>query len=191
LIELLWAAESITLEDEPDRPRVSLPGFALDMNRLWQRLLARVLAEWSDGVEVREEFALKRFLTRNQAYPYKGVVPNPRPDFAVFGNGKLIAYLDAKYRDLWSQSLPREMLYQVGMYAMAQGRGAAAMLYPSDSPQAVEQRLDIRDPITREVRASVSLRPVRLASLEALITAPMSDERVQRRRLFATALIGL
>jgi 5-methylcytosine-specific restriction enzyme subunit McrC len=190
LIELLWRAQSVTLEDHPEKPQVAIRGFLLDMNALWQRLLARVLGEWSDDFEVRGEFALKGFITKNVMHPYFGSPPNPRPDFAVCSRGKLVTYLDAKYRDLWSLRLPREWLYQLGMYAVAQGRGAAAMLYPSEARQAVEERLDIRDPLTTELRASIALRPVPLGSLEALISAAASDERFQKRMAFARALVG-
>jgi 5-methylcytosine-specific restriction enzyme subunit McrC len=190
LIHLLIEGEAVTLEDDLGQQRVTLPGFALDMNRIWQQLLARVLLEWSDGVEVREEFALRGVFQQNPDYPLRRRVPTPRPDFAAFVKGHLIAFLDAKYRDLWERPLPREMLYQLSLYAMAQGGGAAAILYPSDSAQAIEQRLDIRNPLSPVIHASVALRPVPLATLEALITAPATAGRSERRRAFARALVS-
>ena len=101
-----------------------------------------------------------------------------------------MTFLDAKYRDLWQTSLPREMLYQLALYAMAQGRGAAAMLYPTTVGAAVEQRLDISDPTTGGVRASVALRPVHLEDLRALIAAPRTGHRQEARRAFARGLLG-
>jgi 5-methylcytosine-specific restriction enzyme subunit McrC len=190
LIELLEQAQSITPSDQPSPARVPLPGFALDMNRLWQQLLSRVLTEWSEGVEVREEYALREVFRSNSDYPLRRSVPTPRPDFAVFGSGRLMTFLDAKYRDLWETSLPREMLYQLALYAMAQGRGAAAMLYPTSAGSAVEQRLDISDPVTGGVRASVALRPVHLKDMEALIAAPRTGHRQEARRAFARRLLG-
>jgi 5-methylcytosine-specific restriction enzyme subunit McrC len=190
LIELLIDGTAVSLDDDSEKPTVALPGFALDMNRIWQNLLGRVLREWADGVEVREEFALRHVFQRNPGYPLRGKVPTPRPDFAAFVSGRLLAFLDAKYRDLWERPLPREMLYQLAVYATAQGRGAAAILYPCDSPQGVEQRLDICDPLSNAVRASVALRPVSLSQLEQLISAPVTGGTAERRSLFASSLLG-
>jgi 5-methylcytosine-specific restriction enzyme subunit McrC len=190
LIRLLHDGQSVTLDDHPDTPRVSLPGFALDMNRIWQQLLGRALREWSETNEVREEFALRAIFQRNPSYPLRRSVPRPRPDFAVFENGALVTFLDAKYRDLWERSLPREMLYQLALYAMAQGSGVVAMLYPTESMHAVEQRIDIRDPLTDSVRASIALRPVDLSSLEELITAPSTMQRLEARLAFTHSLVS-
>lgn len=189
LIQLLLDGQSVSLDDDPERPRIALPGFALDMNRIWQNLLGRVLREWSHGVEVREEFALRGVFQRNPDYPLRRTLPTPRPDFAAFRGGRLVAFLDAKYRDLWERSLPREMLYQLALYAMAQGRGAAAILYPSDAPDATEQRLDLHDPFSGAVRATIALRPVRLTSLERLIEARPTSRRGEQRARFASGLL--
>lgn len=190
LIALLLEGTSVSLEDGDPMENVSLPGFAIDMNRLWQHVLARVLGEWTDGVEVKEEFGLRGLFQRHVAFPFRRQVPTPRPDFAVFRQGRLQTFLDAKYRDLWATSLPREMLYQLALYAMAQGKGAAAMLYPTDAPDAAEQRLDIRDPATSAIRASVALRPVALSALESLISSPATTARANARRAFAEQLVS-
>jgi 5-methylcytosine-specific restriction enzyme subunit McrC len=190
LIELLKHGQSVTWEDGHDRQSVSLPGFAFDMSRIWQRLLGRVLGEWDTGVQVREEFSLRGVFRSNPGYPFRGEVPTPRPDFAVFRHGKLIGFFDAKYRDLSEHSLPRDMLYQLAIYAMAQGGGVATILYATDSRSATEERLDISDPVTASVRAAVGLRPVNLEELEALITAPPSDQRANARLRFAESLVS-
>lgn len=189
LIQLLLDGETAALEDDPEKPSVQLSGFALDMNRVWQQLLARVLREWSGEVNVREEFALRGVFHRNATYPFRRQMPTPRPDFAAFTQGRLIGFLDAKYRDLWELPLPREMLYQLALYAMAQRGGAAAILYPSHSRNALEQWLDMRDPLTGQVRASIALRPVPLEALESLIAAPATARRSEERSAFARSLV--
>jgi len=192
LIELLHGGQDLLLEDDEDGGRIAVPGFALDMNRLWQRLLGRVLSEWSPGLDVREEVGLKGLIAHDHAFsPRRRPVPTPRPDFAAFRGASLVAYLDAKYRDLWTNSLPREMLYQLALYAMAQGQGVAAMLYPTEAPDAAEDRLVIRDPIGGETRATVALRPVSLSRLEELITVSPGAARDRARAAFARQLCGV
>ena len=190
LIELLLDGQGIALDGTPDRPRLSLPGFALDMNRLWQRLVSRVLMEWSDNFEIREEHSLRGVFRSNFDHPLRRSIRPPRPDFAAFSHGRLLSFLDAKYRDLWNLPLPREMLYQLAMYAQANPRGRAAMLYPTDAPQAVEERVDIRDPTSDVRRAFVALRPVRLGELERLISSPQTPERFEGRRMLSSALLA-
>jgi len=192
LIELLLAGTSVALGADDTEARVRIPGFAFDMNRLWQQLLGRVLTEWDPGAEVREEVALRDLFASDPAFPIlRRNVPMPRPDFGVYQRGRLIAYLDAKYRDLSATSLPREMLYQLALYATAQGAGAAAMLYPTDVPNRAEERLLIRDPRSGVTRATVALRPVSLGRLEALINAEPSAARDRERSAFARLLCGL
>lgn len=56
--------------------------------------------------------------------------------------------LTAKYRDLWENSLPRDMLYQLAMYPMSQkGRRIGTILYPAADNAVGEARIEIRDPI--------------------------------------------
>lgn len=192
LIELLHVGQAVTLDDDPENSHMSMPGFALDMNSLWQRLLARVLAEWGDEMEVRQEVSLSGVIAQDPAFsPKPRHVKPPRPDFAVYRNAKLTAYLDAKYRDLWNTRLPREMLYQLALYATAQGQGAAAMLYPTEDIDAVEERLLIRDPGSGATRAAVALRPVLLARLEDLIAQPATAARTRARAEIARRLCGL
>jgi len=192
LIELLLAGTSVALGSGDTEARVRIPGFAFDMNRLWQQLLARVLTEWDPGADIREEVSLRDLFAGDPAFPLlRRNVPMPRPDFGVYQRGKLIAYLDAKYRDLSATTLPREMLYQLALYATAQGAGVAAILYPTDAPNRAEERLLIQDPRSGVTRATVAMRPVCLERLEGLIAADPSAVRQRERTAFARDLCGL
>src|SRR5690606_31998635 len=114
----------------------------------------------------------------------------PRPDFAVFQRRRLMTLLDAKYRDLWETDLPRDMLYQLALYAAAHEGGTAAILYPTEHLDAREERLTIHDPSGDGVRATIALRPVDVRRLEELINAPVTAGLVRERARFAGALVG-
>lgn len=145
LIELLHTGQSVSLDDDPDGPRVSLPGFALDMNRLWQRLLGRVLSEWGSGFETREEVALQGAIVSDPAFaPRSRPVRTPRPDFGLFRGDTLVAYLDAKYRDLWVSSLPREMLFQLALLSCRRSLVPGVSKVLSDTPCSRPSRLSCR-----------------------------------------------
>lgn len=64
------------------------------------------------------------------------------------------------------------------------------MLYPTEAPDAAEERLMIRDPATGATRATVALRPVSLARLEGLISAAPSAARERARQVMARKLCG-
>ncbi len=180
IISLLLEGESPALEDS-DEP-IQLPGFLFDMNRFFQRLLGRFLRENLEDAEVLEEQALKKLLryARNEN-PKGRKAPKPRPDFAIImANGK-VHLLDAKYRDLWEKSLPREMLYQLAMYALSQPRGAVAtILYPTTAAEARPARIEIGEPLGGWDRASVVLRSVHLGELDRVIAGGYSTVRERR-----------
>jgi 5-methylcytosine-specific restriction enzyme subunit McrC len=190
LIQALMTGKSIVLEMAEGAPTLKLPGFALDMNALWQRLLGRVLGEWQEDLSVEREFPLRDVFRRSVESPIRRRLPRPRPDFARKEHDEVTMFLDAKYRDLWGRSLPPEMLYQLSIYALSQQGRLAVMLYPSHEIGAAEERFEIHDPVTSSYQASVALRPVDLNGLETLISAPPSDTRSESRRRFATALLA-
>jgi 5-methylcytosine-specific restriction enzyme subunit McrC len=170
LVEALLASTGVSLEDEDTQ--LPLPGFLFDMNGFFQHFLSKFLRDFLEGFAVRDEHTLRGMLRYQPAANPKGrPAPSPRPDFAVQRAGRTIALLDAKYRDLWETKLPREMLYQLATYALSQPPGfEAAILYPSMSSDAVVQRIEINDPVSARVRATVALRPVPIATLQELLT---------------------
>jgi 5-methylcytosine-specific restriction enzyme subunit McrC len=118
--------------------------------------------------------------------PRRRATPTPRPDFVVADGAQVIAILDTKYRDLWEQPLPREMLYQLAMYALSQRvGGSAAILYPAMDSQAREARIEIRDPMLAHSRAFVILRPINLLTIEQFIARPSTREREREQGAYA------
>ncbi len=187
LVDALLAGEGASLQEDPRR--LPLQGFLFDMNRFFQHFLSRFLHEFLDGFTVRDEYMLWRMLTYAAgANPRKRRAPRPRPDFAIQCAGRTVALLDAKYRDLWETTLPREMLYQLTAYALSQPAGfEAAILYPSLEERAAVQRIEIKDPLTARVRATVALRPVPVRRLEEILTGSMtSAQRAYCRGLART-----
>ena len=109
--------------------------------------------------------------------------PTLRPDFVVMQRGQTLAVLDAKYRDLWSQPLPREMLYQLALYALgrANGERLSAILYPTANADAREQVISIQEPVHGKPQAQVALRPVNLILLEQYLREDQAKRRERAR----------
>jgi 5-methylcytosine-specific restriction enzyme subunit McrC len=167
LIEILMKGEGVSLSDET--VGVRLPGFLFDMNRFFQELISRFLSDHLDGFEVIDEFSMRGFFaydpTRN---PMGRRAPSQRPDFVIRRKQKILAVLDAKYRDLWERNLPREMLYQLALYAVGfrETEHRAVIVYPTLNTSAKDQAILIREPFAGVVQAEVILRPVNLLVLE-------------------------
>lgn len=154
-------------------------GFLFDMNRFFQVVVGRLLRGYLRDFEVHEEWTMHEVLRyAPDANPLQRRPPAPRPDFALFARGQLAAILDAKYRDLWAEPLPRDMLYQLALYAIGHGR-AAIIVYPSDDPYAREARVELRQPDGPWGFRSVLLRPLPLTRLARLLEIPTPDARHQ------------
>lgn len=185
LLELLLESQGTGLDEED---RVDVPGFLFDMNRFFQALLARFLGRHLPGYTVVEEHRL-RGLMEYETNPQGRRAPTPRPDFAVLRGTQVAGLLDAKYRDLWERPLPREMLYQLALYALSQGAsGRATILYPCMDARAVEQVISVRDVVQGGSRASVVLRPVNLPELAHAVTLGTTSTATRRCEALAWRL---
>ena len=183
LIGLLMQGFGISL-DNGDKPH-RLQGFLFDMNRFFQALISRFLRENLPGFSVRDEHGLKgMFEFAPSGNPQQRRTPTPRPDFVVHSGNRILSVLDAKYRDLWEHSLPREMLYQLAMYALGHhgSHRQAVILYPTLENSAIDQTIVLREPVHATEQARIVLRPVALLELKELIDAPSG---VKRERLCA------
>jgi 5-methylcytosine-specific restriction enzyme subunit McrC len=166
---------------------LALPGFLFDMNRFFQRLVARFLRENLVGCKVEEEQSLREMMRYAPGENPQGRrAPRPRPDFAVTAENGTRTLLDAKYRDLWVRDLPREMLYQLAMYALSQRAGGrATIIYPTPTKGALPARIEIQDATYGWARGSVVLQPLELENLAELITGGVDQAAATARAALA------
>ena len=77
-----------------------------------------------------------------------------KPDFVVLQGTTVAAVLDAKYRDLWQDSLPRDMLYQLALYALGPAGAIrrSTIVYPTLESAAMDQVIAIQEPIVRHLQ---------------------------------------
>ena len=192
LIQLLYEGCGIQVDEFV---RLKFSGFLFDMNKFFQKLLSRFLRENLVGLAVRDEFGIEGMMRYGQGFNPRGKqAPRPRPDYAIFKNGGLYRLLDAKYRDLWNESLPREMLYQLSIYALSQEPGpksSVVILYPTVETAVPEARIDIHDPLTGRPKACVCLRAVDLTFLAEIVSGfPMQPSSKRAAEVYAGSLVA-
>ncbi len=170
VIELLLDSKGVSFDGETNQVR--LRGFLFDMNLFFQALISRFLHDHLEGYEIQDEYRLQElFCYDPNQNPQKRRAPVQKPDYVIRHNNQIAAVLDAKYRDLWETRLPREMLYQLALYAIGQSGNErkSVILYPTLSSKACEQVILIREPVSGIRQAQVILRPVNLLELDELL----------------------
>jgi 5-methylcytosine-specific restriction enzyme subunit McrC len=188
LIRLLWHSQGVSFsEGQTDS---NLPGFLFDMNRFFQAQLSRFLRDNLPCCTVRDEHHLRGMMRYAPGYnPRNRRPPVPRPDFVILRANRPIAVLDAKYRDLWDNPLPRDMLYQLAIYAVGHEQRAATILYPTTDATAQEARIGVTEPLFGRHLAHVCLRPVVMQKLGELIALGLSAGVQRRRTTYAEWLV--
>jgi 5-methylcytosine-specific restriction enzyme subunit McrC len=188
LIRILHEGGGLSLDEGEVGPR--LPGFLFDMNQFFQVLVGRYLADNLPEHAVRSEHGLRGMLAYVPGWnPRRIQAPTPRPDFVVVQGEQTVAILDAKYRDLWEKPLPRDMLYQLTIYAMSHEGRTASIVYPTTHIQATEARIEVRDPLNGRPHALIALRPIVLARLQELVSAKPTSAVVRERQSFAREVV--
>ncbi|AWL93044.1 hypothetical protein CIT37_13145 [Bradyrhizobium ottawaense] len=171
-------------------PAHLISGFLFDMNRFFQLLLSRFLGENLVDESIRDEYVAKDvFAYAAHGNPRGRPLPRPRPDFALFRAKKLVGFLDAKYRDIWQKGYPAEWLYQLSVYALASPNQQSIILYATTSPEARDERIDIRHHSLGSA-GSVVMRPVELQTLACLVSSSESPLARKQRTAFARSLIA-
>ncbi|MBR9804514.1 restriction endonuclease [bacterium] len=187
IIKQLVESQGIVLDDGPVQH--TFPGFLFDMNLFFQMLLSRLLRENLPGFHVIDERGLIGMMRYDPAFnPRRARTPTPRPDFIVGRDGQTFSILDAKYRDLWEHNLPREMLYQLVVYAIScRERACSSILYPTTDLRARESRIDVTAPLDGHRIGQVCLRPVHLPTVVELVTS-RSRQSYQERVAYVKKL---
>lgn len=169
LINILYESQGLQLDD--GRSYMKLNGFFFDMNMFFQSLLSKLMKDYLNGYTIRDEFTLHDMFAYTPGFnPQRRYAPRPRPDFAVMNGSKVVRLLDAKYRDLWETKLPREMLYQLSIYAVSGiGNSTAKILYPSMTSSAELQKISVNNPATGYKHAEVMLQPINMQDLAQVV----------------------
>lgn len=188
IIKLLHDLQGIGIEATGDQART--PGLLFDMNLFFERLLSRFLRENLKGARVLDQqFLSAVFAYAPEANPQNRAAPTPRPDYTVVGAG-CTGFLDAKYRDIWEGNLPAEWLYQLSIYGLASPARVSILLYATMAVDARDQRIEVRQPWSREVLASVIVRPVLLPRLAELLGPGHSTTVSIARQRWADDLVA-
>jgi len=165
LAELVLSGKGPAFEDGERAP---LPGFLFNMDLLFERFVARLCREFAPPgvrVEAQEQSAAAY---RYRLNPDGWALPRLRPDLVIrtaAGAPQLV--LDTKYKLLAGRPPSPADLYQLTLYSLSFGRGAAVparLLYPTLRSGAEEPQLDFYGFQQAGPLASVSLLGLNLGN---------------------------
>lgn len=157
LVRLLY--ERAGLDDPESTGGGTSPGFLWDMAALFERFVARFLTEHLPEHDVITQYPLRALYRVVWDRPGRRS-PQPYPDIVIRSraSGRTLGVFDTKYKDLWENKVPREILYQMSIYALAwsesDGRSVpSVVLYPrpKDECRDIEYRLDVHDGQARRI----------------------------------------
>ncbi|WP_209121162.1 McrC family protein [Alkalihalobacillus sp. BA299] len=169
IITLLYQAQGLEIEGF-DNP-IHLNGFLFDMNVFFEAFVEKLIRDFVPYYSLREQFKLHETFHYAPGYnPKRRKSPTPRPDYALLKKNKVVKLADAKYKDLWENALPRDMLYQLAIYALSSGDNkSSTIIYPSQNDLASTQKININNPMTNDKMATVVLKPINLNKLANLL----------------------
>lgn len=153
---------------EADRS-AALPGFLFDMNRLFERFVARLCREHApEGLRIETQETMGQAY-RYLANPHGWPVPRLCPDIVVRArDGTPLLVLDTKYKRLdGAMRTTSADLYQLTLYSLAFGREGcvpARIVYPSLTSDAAEPVIGFFGFQSQAVLASVSLYGLELGA---------------------------
>lgn len=156
LVRLLY--EHSGFDDPEATGGDSLPGFLWDMAALFERFVARFLAEYLPEHDVITQHPLRALYRVVWDRPRRRS-PRPQPDLVIRSraSGRTVGVFDTKYKDLWETKIPREILYQMSVYALAWSESdgcsvPAIVLYPGpEERRDIEYGLDVHGGQARRI----------------------------------------
>lgn len=138
------------LDAELQTGAATVRGFLWNMATVFERFVGRFLTRHFAGHEVLTQHGLSDLYAIVRPGP-KLQRPRPRPDIVIRRREDAVTtgVYDTKYRDLWETPLPREILYQMSVYALAWSEAAsrdvpAVVLYPAVSAARPDMELSLR-----------------------------------------------
>jgi 5-methylcytosine-specific restriction enzyme subunit McrC len=143
----------------PDAGITGGPAFLLDMERVWEQYVTRVVYGAFAGQEATH-VAVQREQTVAQSVEGQPLLL--RPDIVVERDGKPAVVVDAKWKRLGRAAPPTEDLYQVMAYATSLGAPVAMLVYPGGGDVVSEYRF-------QSAPLQVTVRKVRVRGRRPLL----------------------
>ncbi len=147
--------------------------FSFDMNLFFQALLSRFLREYLQGYAVQDQYNMDGMMSYDPAHnPRKRQAPTLRPDYMVRRQAKIVAILDAKYRDLWENRLP-DYICISSPFTRSANREALMRLYFTQRCNLMRKKHALSFAILYIAQVRLMLFcPVNLHRLDELIASP-------------------